>query len=105
MNSDKHVNNQQAGSVGAGSEDLGEASSPSKVNRTTERGADVDNGALSAWGGIRSRAKTNHVTNTGRPSIQRPGYPMAGENSSPDSHGEHGAVEDSDRKPMGYSYD
>lgn len=102
MNSDAKINNAQSGSVGAGSEDLGEAGSPSKVSRTAERGADVDNGALSAWGGIRSRAKTEHVISRGSPSIQRPGYPMAGENSTEGSHAVHGAVADDDSRPTDY---
>ncbi|OHD16725.1 MAG: hypothetical protein A2Y38_10585 [Spirochaetes bacterium GWB1_59_5] len=65
-----------------GSEDLGPAGSPTKVD-FKDKGTDKpDSGALEAFGGIARATKTDHIMEIGRPNIEQPEYPMKGEAAS-----------------------
>ena len=65
-----------------GSEDLGPAGSPTKIDfkdKTTDK---PDSGALEAFGGIAKATKTDHIIEIGRPNIEQSEYPMKGEAAS-----------------------
>ena len=67
--------------AGSGSEDLGPAGSPTRMKDVGESGGAPDSGALSAFGGIGSSLTVNRAE-VSKPSIDKPGYPMAGEAAS-----------------------
>ena len=51
------------------------------VNQGAKAGADVDAGAMSAWGGMQ-KATGYGKEGAGAPDIEKPGYPMQGEATS-----------------------
>ena len=67
--------------AGSGSEDLGSPGNPTRIKDTGESGGAPDAGALAAFGGI-AHSTTIDRAKVGHPSIDRPGYPMAGEAAS-----------------------
>ena len=60
----------------------------SSVNQTQKGGADVDTGAMAAWGGMQ-KTKGYSKEGSGMADIEKPGYPMEGE---PTSGGGKGSV-------------
>lgn len=65
-----------------GSEDLGPAGSPTKVDFKDKATDKPDSGALEAFGGIAKATKSDRILDTGRPNIEQPEYPMKGEAAS-----------------------
>ena len=70
------------GNAGSGSTDLGPADSPTPHKDTGEAGGAPDSGALDAFGGIQHSRTIHRAKVSQSVSIDRPGYPMAGEAAS-----------------------
>ena len=77
---------------GAGEKDLVPAGSPTIHRDVGDNTAKPDAGALAAFGGIASAIKIQRAKVSAAPSIDKPGYPMAGE-APGGATGVHGAMD------------
>ena len=84
---------------GAGETDLGPAGSPTKHSDVGDHTAKPDSGALEAFGGLGSAIKIQRAKVSAAPSIDLPGYPMAGE-APGGAHGAKGAMAGGNSAPM-----
>ncbi len=100
----KRVNNQQGATVGAGSEEPEFGMPAESVKDTGHATPPPESGPLAAFGGFAGGSKAI-IRGRGMagPSIEKPGYPMAGEGDP--ATGEHGTVKDTSERPAGNDYD